>query len=361
MAAALVERIAAVAQRPVRLMEVCGTHTMSLFQHGIRGLLPDTIRLLSGPGCPVCVTPRAEVDAAIALACSDDVTLVTFGDMMGVPGSDTSLAAQRGEGRCIEVVYSPTDALDIARRETGRQVVFFAVGFETTVPSVASTIIDAAEGGVTNFSVLSAHKVIPPALRALLSAGDVRIDGFICPGHVSVIIGSQPYEFIPEQYGVACVITGFEPLDILHSVLLLAEMVSAGDARVEIGYTRVVKPEGNPVAQERMARVFDPTDAEWRGLGWIESSGLAIKDEFEAQDASRRFAPLIAEVKERSAAVSDPPGCICGEVLRGTRGPLDCPHFGRSCTPMAPVGPCMVSSEGTCAAFYRYGGAPDRS
>jgi len=304
-ATALVQRIAAAAQQPMRLMEVCGTHTTSLFQHGIRGLMPETITLLSGPGCPVCVTPRAEVDAAIALVGSDDVTLVTFGDMMRVPGSDSSLAAERANGRRVEVVYSPTDALAVARRASDRQVVFFGVGFETTVPSVACTILDAAHSGVENFSVLCVHKVVPPALRALLGAEDVRIDGLLCPGHVSTIIGSQPYEFIADD-------------------------------------------------------CFEPADAEWRGLGWIEGSGLAIRSGFEAYDAARRFASLVAEAKARSATVADPDGCICGEVLRGAQTPLDCPHFGKSCTPQAPVGPCMVSSEGTCAAHYRYGGIPQR-
>jgi len=359
-ATALVQRIAAAAQQPMRLMEVCGTHTTSLFQHGIRGLMPETITLLSGPGCPVCVTPRAEVDAAIALVGSDDVTLVTFGDMMRVPGSDSSLAAERANGRRVEVVYSPTDALAVARRASDRQVVFFGVGFETTVPSVACTILDAAHSGVENFSVLCVHKVVPPALRALLGAEDVRIDGLLCPGHVSTIIGSQPYEFIADDCGVPCAIAGFEPLDILHGVLLLAEMISAHEARVEIGYTRAVRPEGNPAALARIEQVFEPADAEWRGLGWIEGSGLAIRSGFEAYDAARRFASLVAEAKARSATVADPDGCICGEVLRGAQTPLDCPHFGKSCTPQAPVGPCMVSSEGTCAAHYRYGGIPQR-
>ncbi|MGD8236922.1 MAG: hydrogenase formation protein HypD [Armatimonadota bacterium] len=358
-AGALVQRIAAAAQRPTRLMEVCGTHTMALFQHGIRGLMPEAITLLSGPGCPVCVTPRAEVDAAIALARMEDVTLATFGDMMRVPGSETSLTDEGASGRRIEVVYSPTDALAIARRDSDRQVVFLGVGFETTAPSVACTILDAAQHGIANFSVLCVHKVIPPALRALLSAEDVRVDGFLCPGHVSTIIGSRPYEFISEQFGVPCAIAGFEPLDILHGILLLAEIVSAGEARVEIGYTRAVRPEGNPAALEHIERVFEPADAEWRGLGWIDDSGLAIRPELEAHDAARRFESVIAETKARSAAVADPLGCICGEVLRGTHTPLDCPHFGKSCTPQDPVGPCMVSSEGTCAAHYRYGDARD--
>jgi hydrogenase expression/formation protein HypD len=357
-ATTLIARIHDAADQPMRLMEVCGTHTMSLFQHGIRGLMPESITLLSGPGCPVCVTPRAELDAAIALA-REDVTLTTFGDMMRVPGSETSLSAERANGCRVEVVYSPTDALAIARRESDRQVVFLGVGFETTAPSVACTILDAVEQGVENFSVLCMHKVIPPALAALLSADDVLIDGLLCPGHVSTIIGSRPYEFVAKDYGVPCVIAGFEPIDILHAILLLAEIVASGNARVDIGYTRAVQPEGNPIALERMEQVFEPADAEWRGLGWIEGSGLAIRAEFEAHDAARRFAPLIAETKERASAAGDPPGCICGQVLRGTHTPLDCPHFGKSCTPQDPVGPCMVSSEGTCAAHYRYGGALD--
>jgi hydrogenase expression/formation protein HypD len=325
-----VERTLDAAGRPVRLMEVCGTHTMALFRHGVRSLMPESLRLLSGPGCPVCVTPTGELDAAIDLAERDGVTVATFGDMLRVPGTNGSLLDARGRGRSVEIVYSPLDALALARRHPDREVVFFAVGFETTAPGVAHTLRAAQEAKLDNFSVYCIHKVVPPALRALLGAEDVRLDGLLLPGHVSTIIGARPYEFIPREFGVACVIAGFEPLDI--------------------AYRRCVRAEGNPAALQAIGDAFEPCSAQWRGLGTLEGSGLAIRNHLQAYDARAKF-----EVEVRQ--VPEPPGCLCGEVLRGVNDPADCAYFGTRCTPESPVGACMVSSEGTCAAHYRYGRA----
>jgi hydrogenase expression/formation protein HypD len=345
-----IERASGAAGRPVRLMEVCGTHTMALFRHGVRSLMPESLRLLSGPGCPVCVTPTGELDAALDLAERDGVTVATFGDMLRVPGTNGSLLDARGRGRSVEIVYSPLDALAFARAHPDREVVFFAVGFETTAPGVAHTLRAAAEARLGNFSVYCIHKVVPPALRALLSAEDVRLDGLLLPGHVSTIIGARPYEFIPREFGVACVIAGFEPLDMLQAILSLCQMVAAGEARVEIAYRRCVRPEGNPAALEAIEGAFEPCSSQWRGLGTLEGSGLAIRNHLRAYDARAKFGVEVRQVPE-------PPGCLCGEVLRGVNDPADCAYFGTRCTPESPVGACMVSSEGTCAAHYRYGRA----
>lgn len=340
-------------ERPVRLIEVCGTHTMSLFRHGIHSLMPEQVRLLSGPGCPVCVTPRAEVDAAILLARQPQTVLATFGDMMRVPGTESTLLRERASGRHVLVVYSPLDALKAARERSDHQVVLFGVGFETTAPLVASTVLQAKRQGVSNFSVYAAHKLIPPALAALVAAEDVRVDGFICPGHVSTVIGSRPYEFIPEQHGIGCVIAGFEPLDVLEAVWRLLKQIESQSPQVEIGYRRAVRPEGNAEALKRLGEAFLTVDAEWRGLGTIPRSGLDLREEL-----SEHNAKLLFDVATTPAP--DPPGCLCGDVLRGVAEPQDCQHFGAACTPEQPVGPCMVSSEGTCAAHYRYAGARHR-
>jgi hydrogenase expression/formation protein HypD len=332
--------------RPVRIMEVCGTHTMSAFRSGLRSVLPPGLQLLSGPGCPVCVTPGEYVDHALALADRPDTVITTFGDLLRVPGSRSSLEVARARGASVRIVYSALDALALARQE-GREVVFLGVGFETTAPGSAWAIREAARG-VPNFSVLGAHKTMPEAMAALLRSGELRIDGFLCPGHVSVIIGSRPYEFIPREFGRPCVVTGFEPADMLEGITRLLRQVAEGRAEVEIQYTRSVSPEGNPRAQALLGEVFEPCDAEWRGLGRIPGSGLRIRDRFGAQDAARRFPGI------QAAKASEPRGCRCGDVLRGAATPAECPLFRTACTPATPVGACMVSSEGTCAAYYRY-------
>jgi len=311
----LAGRIQAYAGRPVNLMEVCGTHTVAIFRHGIRQLLPPNVRMLSGPGCPVCVTANADLDKAIALAQMPGVILTTFGDMLKVPGS-----------------YS------------------FAVGFETTAPTIAASVAEAQRQGLGNYSIVSVHKLVPPALRALLDSGELRIDGLLLPGHVSAIIGSAPYQFIARDYGIPCVIAGFEPLDVLQGIALLLAQITAGEARVEIQYRRAVPPQGNPAALAQMHAVFQPGDAEWRGLGAIPASGLRLRDDYAAYDAERRLAIQTPPPKEQR-------GCRCGEVLRGVIAPPECALFGQACTPENPLGPCMVSFEGTCAAWYNYGGA----
>lgn len=346
-AGGIIRQIKAISRRPIRLMEVCGTHTVSIFRSGIRSLLPETITLLSGPGCPVCVTAQKEIDAFIALAGIDDVIVATFGDLLRVPGSRSSLQQQKAAGRDVRLVYSPLDALDIARRQPGRPVVFLGVGFETTAPTIAAVIRTAREARLDNFSVFSAHKLVPPALAALLEAGDVRLDGFILPGHVSVIIGVKAYRPVVEKYHLPCVVAGFEPLDILHAILMLVRQIESHTAQLENGYPRAVAFNGNPRARAILNEVFEVVDAPWRGLGTIAASGLRIKEAFAAYDAQRVFAVNVPEAVE-------PAGCACGEVLKGVKTPPECPLFKKACTPTNPVGPCMVSSEGSCAAFYRY-------
>jgi hydrogenase expression/formation protein HypD len=326
------------------VMEVCGTHTMSIARYGLRELLPDGLRLVSGPGCPVCVTAMADLDHIVALTQLPNVTVATFGDLVRVPASRTSLAAERAAGADVRVVYSPRDALDIASAEPEREVVFVGIGFETTAPTIAASLVEAQARGVRNYTVFSLHKVMPPPLRALLDLGETPITGFILPGHVSVVTGLGCYEFLAREYGVAGVIAGFEPDDVLLALLML---VRQQEPAIEIEYRRAVRPEGNIVAQRLLDRVFEPCDADWRGLGVIPSSGLAIREEFAEADARRRFDVDLAPSLE-------PRGCLCGEVLRGVTDPADCPLFGRRCTPQDPVGACMVSSEGACAARHRY-------
>lgn len=333
--------------KPVRLMEVCGTHTVSIFRHGIRDILSKDIILLSGPGCPVCVTPVKDVDTAIAIAKLDSVILVTFGDMMRVPGSKQSLNDAQAEGADIWVVYSPADALNLALENKGKRVVFFATGFETTAPSVAGTLFEAERRGINNFYIYSAHKIIPPALKALLNSDDVRIDGLILPGHVSTIIGSRPYEFIASDYRVPSVITGFEAGDIIQGIAMLLEQIASDRADVEIQYKKVVREEGNQKALSIMNEYFEPCNAYWRGIGMIPESGLKLRDRFRHRDIKTIFDITIPDYEE-------PKSCICGYVLRGIRIPTDCPLFGKACTPEKPVGACMVSTEGSCAAYYKY-------
>lgn len=343
----LLQEIGALAKRRVTFMEVCGTHTMALFKYGIRAMLPNLVNIISGPGCPVCVTPTNVLDAAMDAVRKENVILATFGDMMRVPGSSSSLEAEKALRFDVRVVYSATDSLGIAESNPDRKVVFLGVGFETTAPSIACTVLGAARKGIENFKLIAANKLIPPAMKALLEAGEVQLDGFICPGHVSTIIGSEPYEFIPKEYGIPCVISGFEPVDILQSVLILLRQIDEGKSRVEIQYSRSVKPDGNPIAKRFISEVFQTVDSDWRGLGEIQASGLALNERFREYDALKY---LGIELKEPA----EPPGCLCGEILRGLRSPPECGLYGLSCTPERPVGPCMVSSEGTCAAYYRY-------
>lgn len=348
----LVESIRALSQAipepTLSLMEVCGTHTMAIWRHGLRAVLPEKIRLLSGPGCPVCVTSPAQMDAAIALARHKGALIATFGDMVRVPGTSSSLERERAAGADVRVVYSPLGALDLAKARPDGPVIFIAVGFETTAPLTASLVLQAQREGVRNLFVYSAHKRIPPAMEALLSGGEVRVDGFLCPGHVSAVIGSRAYGFIPERFARPCVVAGFEPTDILLSVRMLARQIAERRKSVEIQYTCCVKPEGNPRALRQMDTVFMPVETEWRGLGVIPDSGLQLRPDYAAFDALRRFGV------EPGPSV-EPKGCLCGAVLRGAAAPPQCPLFGRACAPQTPVGPCMVSSEGACAAFYRYG------
>ena len=345
----LLDERAARLGRTVRLMEVCGTHTMQLFRSGIRAMLPPNVKLLSGPGCPVCVTPMGVIEAAIEIAQRPDVILATFGDMLRVPGSASSLERAKAEGADVRVVYSPLDALKLAEAEPGRRVVFFAIGFETTSPTVAATAAYARDRELANFLLLVAHKLIPPAMVAILEGGEAHVDGFLCPGHVCVTIGSVPFEPIAERYQAPCVVTGFEAEDILEGVAMLLLQLVEERPTVEIQYKRWVHREGNRKAQARIAEVFEVCDTAWRGLGAIPDSGLKLRDELSRFDA---FAALGVEPKPEL----ENPGCSCGDVLRGVIDPPDCPLFAKQCTPASPVGPCMVSTEGSCAAFYKYGG-----
>jgi len=351
-AAAWVERIrrkVAESGRTVRLMEFCGTHTMAIARSGLRSLLRGAVELVSGPGCPVCVTADGEIDRMLAYCDVPGAIVATYGDLLRVPGSHSSLARRRAEGTDVRVVYSALDALQLARENPDRPVVFLGVGFETTAPAAALAVKTAREEGLGNFYVHSAHKQTPPAMRALLEAGDLKLDGIICPGHVSTVLGAEAFAFLPAEYGVPGAVAGFEPLDILLAVDHLVD-AALGRRSPDLwnGYPRWVRPGGNRRAQVLLNEVFRPCDARWRGLGWLPGSGLCLRDEFAPFDAETRF----------PAAVPEPParkGCRCGEVLRGLLTPAECPLFGRACRPEQPVGPCMVSSEGACAAWYRYG------
>ena len=334
--------------RPARLMEFCGGHTHAILRFGIPSLLPDTVDLRSGPGCPVCVTAAGDLDRAIAMARVPDVILTTFGDMIRVPGSRHSLAEAKAEGADVRVVYSPLDALQVAKQNPARPVIFLGVGFETTAPMVASTVLAAESAGLENFTVFSTHKLTPPATHAILNAGEVALDGVIGPGHVTTIIGADAWHFLPGDYGIPCAIAGFEPLDLLRAILSLVEMVEDGRAGVTNTYARSVRLDGNPAALEAMDRVFEVADAEWRGFGTVPASGLRVREAYARFDAARAFPVEVPPAKE-------PPGCRCGEVLRGVLLPTECALFARACTPQHPIGPCMVSAEGACAAYYRYG------
>jgi len=333
--------------RTYKLMEICGTHTVAIFRLGLRQLLPPTIQLISGPGCPVCVTANEDIDRAIWLARQPQVIITTFGDLVRVPGSTSSLNMERSRGADVRIVYASFDALQIARDNPDHQVVLLGIGFETTAPTVAAAVKQAGTEGLANFSVLSAHKLLPPAMTALLEAEDLRLDGFLCPGHVSTIIGAEAYEEVVARYHIPCVVTGFEPLDLLQGITLLVDQLENGKAEVINQYRRAVKWEGNVAARRLMSDIFEPVEVTWRGLGPIPQSGLKVRREWEKYDATRRFAMPIIQVKEH-------PGCRCGEVLRGVMTPPECGLFRKVCTPQNPLGPCMVSSEGTCGAYHRY-------
>ncbi len=334
--------------KPLKLMEVCGTHTVEIFRHGIRDVIPKNITLLSGPGCPVCVTSVHDVDAAIAIAKNPGVILATFGDMMRVPGGTESMLEARSKDADIRVLYSPMDALQLATQERGREVVFFATGFETTSPLIAATIAHAGQMGVKNFTVYVSHKLVPPALKALLDSSDVLVDGFILPGHVSTIIGRKPYDFVATQYKKPSVITGFEAKEIIEGILMIVRQIARKRPAVEIEYRSAVRDEGNPRAVALLDQYFEPADAHWRGIGVIPKSGLKLRETYASFDAGRRFNPP-------ASTASEPELCSCGDILRGVKIPTECPLFGTGCTPDAPVGPCMVSTEGSCAAYYKYG------
>ncbi len=347
----LLEGVRAYRGPAVTVMEVCGTHTVAIARMGLRALLPDTIRLLSGPGCPVCVTPVDAFDAALHLVLERGVTLATYGDALRVPGSRGTLAEARAQGGDVRVVYSALDALDLARRDPAREVVLLGLGFETTAPTVAHAVRLAREHGVANFSVLSLHKAILPAMEALLRDPGVAVDAFLCPGHVSMVLGAQAYSGLAERYRVPCVIAGFEPGDVLLGLLCVLRQVGQGSARAENAYPRAVDARGNRAALEALETVFDRGPARWRGLGELPASGYDLSDEFAEWDARRRFLEGVRfEGRE-------PPGCRCADVLRGVLEPEECPLFGTGCTPSAPAGACMVSSEGACGARYRYRGA----
>jgi len=332
-----------------KFMEVCGGHTHTIYRHGIEHVLPDGVELVHGPGCPVCVIPMGRVDDAIAVAEHPGVIFTSFGDMMRVPGGNGTLLEAKARGADVRFVYSPLDALRIAIEDPEHHVVFFAVGFETTAPSTALTLLRARELGVTNFSVFSNHVTIVPPIKAILESPDLRLDGFLGPGHVSTVVGNRPYRFVPEQYGLPIVTAGFEPLDILQAITMLLTQISEGRREVENQYSRVVHDEGNPVALAVLAEVFElRPHFEWRGLGFISRSALKLRPEFEAFDAELRF-----EVP--GVRVADPKACQCGEVLKGVIKPWECKVFGTACTPETPIGTCMVSSEGACAAYYNFG------
>ena len=335
-------------EREVRIMEVCGTHTTEFFRTGVKDMFPDRLKLVDGPGCPVCVTPNDYLDRVIEIGKEYNTIITTFGDMIKVPSSYSSLGKEKSGGMDIEVVYSPLDALDIAEKNRGREVVFISVGFETTAPSEAVAILEAKKRNIMNFSLLSGNKVTPPAVKALLDSGEVNIDAFILPGHVSAIIGVAGWRFISEDYTKPCVVAGFENHDLIRGTLLILKLIRDKRSDILNEYTRVVKEDGNLKAMEVMYKVFRPADSHWRGIGVIPGSGLAIRDEYAEFDAMKKFPVTPPEPKE-------PKGCRCGELLRGLITPEECPLFGKGCVPEHPIGACMVSTEGPCAAYYKYG------
>ena len=350
------DEIGATREKPVHIMEICGGHTHAIFRYGLDKLVHEGIEFIHGPGCPVCVLPRARVDECIGLAENPQVIFTTFGDAMRVPGTTKSLIQAKADGADVRMVYSPLDALELARRNPGREVVFFGLGFETTTPSTALTIQAAAREGLTNFSVFCNHITVPPPIRALLNDPHMVLDGFVGPGHVSMVIGTHPYDFIAEDYGKPLVVSGFEPLDLLQSVLMVLAQIRDGRAEIENQYARVVPEHGNPVSLAAIADVYEPRPTfEWRGLGEIDESGLRIRKAYAAFDAEAKFGFGYGASAGRSP-IEEPEGAACGAVMTGRCKPTDCPHFGIGCTPEMPLGALMVSSEGACAAYYQYGG-----
>ena len=343
----LVEKLNNISCEKMNIMEVCGTHTMAIFRYGIRDILPSNINLISGPGCPVCVTPQSYIDTAMTLSEQDDVIIATFGDMMKVPGKKGSLSKKKAEGADIRIVYSPMDCLDMALKNPSKKIVFLSIGFETTAPMTAVTAIEAKKTNISNLFFFTAHKIVPPAMEALVQDKDIKIDGFLLPGHVSAIIGTKPYDFLSKEYNIPGVVTGFEPLDILQGLNTLVNLISKKDHRIDNEYKRIVKAEGNIIAEAYIAKAFDIVDSSWRGLGKIPKSGLEFNCEFESFDALKHF-------KINYVEYDGSPGCKCGEILKGKIKPTDCPLYKKLCTPENPVGSCMVSSEGTCAAYFRY-------
>ncbi len=350
LAGRMVEEIQRLAegQGKLRFMEVCGTHTVSIFRAGIRQLLPENVELVSGPGCPVCVTADDYMDLAIAYAKREDVIITTFGDMLKVPGSRSSLGEAMAEGADIRIVYSPLDSLQVAKDNPGKKVVFLAVGFETTAPTAAATVLAAEQQGIGNLYLLSAQKLVPPALRMLLNDPEVHVDGFLLPGHVAVVTGTEVFDFLAEEYHMPGIVTGFEPLEILRSLCRLLQQKREGRAEVGNEYGSVVRKEGNPVSRRILEQVYEPVDANWRGIGRIEKSGLRMKEAYRQFDIRQVLPLAVASVQKKTA-------CRCGEVLRGIVTPHDCPLFGKACVSTHAIGPCMVSVEGVCAAWYKYG------
>jgi len=331
--------------RKIKLMHICGSHEVTITRYGLRSLLPNWIEVISGPGCPVCVTNAAEIDEAIELARLGHL-ITTFGDLFRVPGTHTSLADVKTDGADVRIVYGATDAVEVARRNPEREVVHVAIGFETTAPAIASELLRAPP---SNFSLLVCHRLIPPAMEFLLASGEVALDGFLCPGHVSTIIGSKPYEPISTKYKVPQVIAGFEPIDVLLGIWMLLRQIEDGRHEVEIEYTRSVRPEGNVIAREKMGQVFKVIDKTWRGFPTIPASAFKLRSNFEHYDAHKKFDIHI------EGTVDVARGCRCGEILRGLVYPHECPLFGKACTPLKPIGPCMVSSEGTCNIVFKFG------
>ncbi|MBW4629536.1 MAG: hydrogenase formation protein HypD [Brasilonema octagenarum HA4186-MV1] len=344
-----IEKLSQRLKKPIKIMEVCGGHTHSIFKYGIEEILPETIELIHGPGCPVCVMPRGRLDDAISISLKPNVIFTTFGDAMRVPGSKTNLLQAKAQGADIRMVYSPLDSLQIAKDNPHKEVVFFALGFETTAPSTALTILQAASEKIQNFSMFSNHVLVIPALKALLDNPDLQLDGFIGPGHVSMVIGSDPYQFISQQYQKPIVVSGFEPLDIIQSIWMLLQQIVENRCEVENQYNRLVEKTGNQVAITTMNKVFENRESfEWRGLGEIPKSGLKIRAQYAQFDAELKF--ILPNLQ-----VADHKACLCGEILKGVLKPWQCKVFGTACTPETPIGTCMVSSEGACAAYYKYG------
>ncbi len=349
----VVTELGATKEKPVHIMEVCGGHTHAIFRYGLDKLTPPGLEFIHGPGCPVCVLPMSRVDECVEIAEDPKVIFTTFGDAMRVPGTKKSLMQAKADGADIRMVYSPLDALELARRNPDREVVFFGLGFETTMPSSALTVLRAEAEGIKNFSVFCNHITIIPTVKAILDSPDMQIDGFLGPGHVSMVIGTRPYEFIADHYKRPLVVAGFEPLDILHSVWMVLKQISEGRTEIENQYARIVPNDGNSEALDAVSRVFELREFfEWRGLGSIDHSGVRIRDAYAAYDAERKF--TVPDLK-----IADPKSCQCGEVLKGVIKPFECKVFGKACTPETPLGALMVSSEGACAAYYQFGD-PDR-